>query len=208
MAVIALVGNKGGAGKTTLAVNLATVLAADQRTAIFDADPQGSALQWQAIADGERATEVLDAAQDLEALFADTAGRYGHVVIDCPPSVHAPQTHTALSLSDVALVPVQPSPLDLWATVHIEQAIEKAHRVNPRLRPILVINQLEPRTRLSRLMRQALAELAMPAADTAIHRRAVYRASVLEGKSVLDMGRRGAAAAAEIRNVISEVVTP
>ena len=68
-----------------------------------------------------------------------------------------------------------------------------------------MINQLEPRTRLSRLIRQALAELELSAADTAIRRRAVYRASVLEGKSVFDMGRSGAAAAAEIQNLISEV---
>lgn len=206
MAVIALVGNKGGAGKTTLAMNLAMVLAKDALTAIFDADPQGSALQWQSIAGNNTSLDVFDAAEDLDTIFDQNAARYGHVVIDCPPSVHAPQTHAALALSDVALVPVQPSPLDLWATVHIEQAIERAHQVNPKLRPMLVINQLEPRTKLSRLIRQALAELEMPAADTAIRRRAVYRASVLEGKSVLDMGQRGAEAAAEIRNMISEVL--
>jgi len=86
--------------------------------------------------------------------------------------------------------------------------VEQARKTNPRLRALLVINQLEPRTRLSRLIRQALDELDLAAAETAIRRRAVYRASVLEGKSVLDMGRSGAAAAGEIRNLIREVVTP
>ncbi len=208
MAVIAMVGNKGGAGKTTLAVNLATTLVKEGSTVIFDADPQGSALQWQSIAGPGSDPRVVDAATGLEETFARTAGHYDHVVIDCPPSVHAPQTHAALEVSDIALIPVQPSPLDLWATVHIEHAVERARKANPRLRALLVINQLEPRTRLSRLIRQALAELQLCAAQTAIRRRAVYRASVLEGKSVLDMGRGGAAAAGEIRNLISEVVTP
>jgi len=90
--------------------------------------------------------------------------------------------------------------------VHIENAVEKARASNPRLGAMLVINQLEPRTRLSRLMRDALAELEVSAAQTAIRRRAVFRASVLEGKSVLDMGRSGAAAAEEIRSLINEVV--
>lgn len=207
MAVIALVGNKGGAGKTTLAVNLATTLAESGSTAMFDADPQGSALQWQSIAGPQSEPKVIDAAAGLEAIFEQSAGRYEHLIIDCPPSVHAAQTHAALELSDIALIPVQPSPLDLWATVHIEQAVERARRTNPRLRVLLVINQLEPRTKLSRLMHQALAELKLPAADTAIRRRAVYRASVLEGKSVLGMGRSGAAAAAEIRSLIGEVLT-
>jgi chromosome partitioning protein len=208
MAVIALVGNKGGAGKTTLAVNLAALLAKSGPTVLFDADPQGSALQWQRIAGTEADPRVVDTASGLEGVFAREAAHYEHAVIDCPPSVHAAQTHAALEVSDIALIPVQPSPLDLWATVHIEHAVEKARSVNPNLRALLVINQLEPRTRLSRLIGQALAELELSAADTAIRRRAVYRASVLEGKSVLDMGSSGAAAATEIRNLISEVVTP
>lgn len=208
MAVIALVGNKGGAGKTTLAVNLAMTLVKEGPTVIFDADPQGSALQWQSIAGPSTEPKVVDTAIGLDEIFARTAGGYDYIVIDCPPSVHAPQTHAALGVSDVALIPVQPSPLDLWATVHIERAVEQARKINPRLRALLVINQLEPRTRLSRLIRQALDELELAAAETAIRRRAVYRASVLEGKSVLDMGRSGAAASCEIRNLIREVVTP
>lgn len=208
MAVIALVGNKGGAGKTTLAVNLATTLVEAGSTAILDADPQGSALQWKGIAGPGSSPDVFAAADDLEGVLEHNAGRYDHIVIDCPPSVHAPQTHVALQASDIALIPVQPSPLDLWATVHIEHAVERARETNPRIRALLVINQLEPRTRLSRLMREALAELELSAAETAIRRRAVYRISVLEGKSVLDMGRVGAAAAGEIRNLIREVVTP
>ena len=208
MAVIALVGNKGGAGKTTLAVNLATTLAKAGSTVVFDADPQGSVLQWQRIAESNSGLTVIDTAEGLEETFARTADRYDHVVIDCPPSVHAPQTHAALKVSHIALIPVQPSPLDLWATVHIEQAVAQARIVNPGLRALLVINQLEPRTRLSRLIHQALAELELPAAETAIRRRAVYRASVLEGKSVLDMGRSADAAVAEIRNLLNEVVTP
>ncbi|MEJ2643687.1 MAG: ParA family partition ATPase [Gammaproteobacteria bacterium] len=207
MAVIAVVGNKGGAGKTTLAVNLAATLATNGRTVVLDADPQGSALQWQSIAATGAEPKVIDTASGLEEIFADTAVLYEHVVIDCPPSVHAAQTHAALAVCDIALIPVQPSPLDLWATVHIEQAVEKARGSNPAIRALLVINQLEPRTRLSRLIREALAELELPAAETAIRRRAVYRASVLEGRSVLDMGRSGAAAAAEIRSLINEVVT-
>lgn len=207
MAVIALVGNKGGAGKTTLAINLAAVLAAQGPTAVFDPDPQGSVLQWQRIAGRDAEPTVIDGAAELGAVFSRKADDYEHIVIDCPPSVHAPQTHAGLELADVALIPVQPSPLDLWATVHIENAIARARSVNPRLGAMLVINQLEPRTRLSRLMRQALAELDLDAADTAIRRRAVYRASVLEGRSVSDMGPGAACAAAEIRSLISEVMT-
>ena len=76
----------------------------------------------------------------------------------------------------------------------------------PNLRALLVINQLEPRTRLSRLMRGALAEVNLPAAETAIRRRMVYRNSVIRGCSVLDVGSQGAAAAQEIRQLTDEMV--
>jgi len=132
---------------------------------------------------------------------------YRTVVIDCPPSVHAPQTGAVLGFGDLALIPVQPSPMDLWANVHIEKSIDDARKVNPSLRILLVINQLETRTTLSRLVRSALSEIAFPVADTAVRRRAIYRTSALQGKSVFEMGRRGADAAAEIDQLIQEVNT-
>jgi chromosome partitioning protein len=207
MPVIALVGNKGGAGKTTLCVNLAAGLAERGATVILDADPQRSSLQWRDMAEREDAVAVVDAVDDPTGAVDALGDSYEYVLVDCPPSVHAPQTVQVLESCDLALIPVQPSPLDIWATVHIEDRIAEARRVNPRLRALLVINQLEPRTRLSRLMRQALAELDLPAARTAVRRRVAYRNSVLEGRTVLDLGARGADAAEEIRQLIEEVVT-
>jgi chromosome partitioning protein len=205
MATIALVGNKGGAGKTTLSVNLASGLNRREPTIVLDADPQRSVLQWHAMSDAP-GPEVVDAVDDLSDAVATRRQGFGHTVIDCPPSVEAPQTLTALRLVDVALIPVQPSPLDIWATVHIEREVEAARERNPGLRALLVINQLEPRTRLSRMMRQALAELSIPAAETAVRRRMAFRMSVLEGRSVFDFGSRGSDAGAEIQQLIEEVM--
>jgi chromosome partitioning protein len=205
MPVIALVGNKGGAGKTTLAVNLAVGMGRQQSVAMIDADPQGSALQWRSIAGDASAPHVAAAEEDLQRQAFDLLQDYHNVVIDCPPSVHAPQTAAVLGFGDLALIPVQPSPMDLWANVHVEQSIADAHEINSSLRTLLVINQLEPRTTLSRLVRDALSEIPFPVADTAVRRRAIYRASALQGKSVFDMGRRGADAAAEIDQLIQEV---
>jgi chromosome partitioning protein len=203
--VFVVVGNKGGAGKTTLSVNLAAGLARQSGIAVVDADPQGSAQQWRAIAD-EDAVPVYEAGAELDSQIAELARYYDHIVIDCPPSVHAPQTSAVLQLGDLALIPVQPSPVDLWATVHIERAISEAQAINPALRALLVINQLESRTTLSRLVREALAEIALPVASTAVRRRAVYRNSALEGKSVFDMGRRGTAAVEELDQLIQEIM--
>lgn len=207
MPVIAVVGNKGGAGKTTLSVNLAAGLTRQVSIAVVDADPQGSALHWHAIADDERGLPVYEASSQLANQASELLNDFEYVIIDCPPSVHAPQTSAALQFGDMALIPVQPSPVDLWATVHIEEAITRALEINPSLRSMLVINQLESRTTLSRLVRDVLSEIALPVATTALRRRAIYRNSALEGKSVFDMGRRGADAAEEFNQLIQEIIS-
>lgn len=206
MPIIAIVGNKGGAGKTTLSVNLAAGISREHSVVMIDADPQGSSLQWRAIAGDNVNFPVYAPTFSLREQAKKYAVKNEYILIDCPPSVHAPQTLAALEFADLALIPVQPSPIDLWATVHIEKAINEAREVNPALKAMLVINQIEARTTLSKLVREVLSEIALPVADTAIRRRAIYRNSALEGKSVFDIGKRGADAAAELDLLIREVI--
>jgi chromosome partitioning protein len=206
MQVIALVGNKGGAGKTTLAINLASAFSELAPTILLDADPQGSSLQWCNIAGDTATLDVLDGSVNL-ADQVRSSSDLSYCVVDCPPSVHSEQTQEALRISDLVIIPVQPSPLDLWASVHIETEVNKARTANPDLRALLVINQSESRTRLSKLAAEALKELSLPAATTAIRRRVAHRNAMLEGRSVLQMGSRGAMAADEIRQLIDELKT-
>lgn len=206
MPVIALVGNKGGAGKTTLAINLASGLQRRYSTVLLDTDPQHSSLQWREISGRDDLVKVVDAIDDVEGMVHQHRKDYDCVVIDCPPSVHSDETWQALSTSDMVLLPILPSPLDLWATVHVEEELESARSVNPDVRALMVINQLEPRTRLSRLMRDALAEIDIPVAETEIRRRVAYRNAMLRGLSVLDTGYSAADAAEEIEQLAKEVV--
>ena len=175
MPVIALVGNKGGAGKTTLSVNLAAGLAGLSSVSVVDADPQGSAHQWSVFSGADNAVAVVAGDEKLDLQARNLLDEYHYVIFDCPPSLHAQQTRVVLEFADIALIPVQPSPVDLWATVHIEEAVVRAREVNPWLHALLVINQLESRTILSRLMREVLSEIDLPVANTAIRRRAIYR---------------------------------
>lgn len=206
MPVIALVGNKGGAGKTTLSVNLSAGLAKSAKVAVIDADPQGSALQWNVFTDSSNAIPFIEAENDLEKQVADLNGNYDYIVVDCPPSVQSQQTDQVLRACDVAIIPVQPSPVDIWATVHIEEAVQNARESNTALKAMLVINQLEARTTLSKLVRDAVEEIGLPVADTALRRRAIFRTSALEGKTVFEMGRRGADAADQINELIQEII--
>ncbi len=206
MPIIAIVGNKGGAGKTTLSVNLAAGISNQSSIAVIDADPQGSSLQWRAIAGDNVHFPVYAPTFSLKKQAESYSSKNDFVLIDCPPSVKSPQSISVLEFADIAIIPVQPSPMDLWATVHIEKAVSEARETNPELKALLVINQLESRTTLSKLVREVLNEIALPVANTAIKRRAIYRNSALEGKSVFGVGKRGADAVEELNSLIQEVV--
>ncbi|WP_299871777.1 ParA family partition ATPase [uncultured Cocleimonas sp.] len=206
MAIIAFIGNKGGVGKTTLAINIATMLNQTSPTSLLDADPQGSTLHWADMIDSESMPAIFDATGGVAKAVKKHRDQTEHLLIDCPPQLHSEQTQAALKLCDIAVIPVLPSPLDIWATVAVSEAIEAARKKNPDLKALLVINQLEPRTKLSRLVLDAISELDTPVASTTLNRRVVYRSSILEGKSVSQMGRPGEIAANEINQLIAEVL--
>ncbi|MCF8017082.1 MAG: ParA family protein [Chromatiaceae bacterium] len=206
MSIIVVVGNKGGTGKTTLALNLAAGLLPGGPVVVIDADPQQSAYLWRPVGDDRPGLPaVVAAAHGLEQTITALRETHRHVIVDCPPSINAPQTEAALRLAEHALIPVQPSPMDLWATTHIARTLERVRPENPGLRAMIVMSQIEPRTTLSRLMPEAAAELDLPVASTALRRRSIHRHCVLEGRTVFQAGRRGSEAAAEIQSLIAEI---
>ena len=208
MAVIVLAGNKGGTGKSTLAINLAAALARRSRTVILDADPQGSVIQWSKIRAGSLPLSVVASTQDTREYIVELKHEYDHVVVDCPPSILASQLADSLAEATSVLIPVQPSPVDLWSTVHIESLLARAYGNEQEQCALLVINQLEPRTVLSQIVCGAVNEFKISVAKTTIRRRAVYRNSILEGRTVFEMGKRGHAAVEEIQELVQEVLRP
>ncbi len=206
--VFSISNQKGGTGKTTLSMNFAAGLARRGRTLLIDADPQGSAGQWSALASDQRPfpVSVIAVAGNLAREVNRFRQDYQYLVIDCPPTLETDTTRLAISVSDSILMPVLPSPIDLWASVRLAAVIEQAKISNPNLRAHLVINQLEPRNALSRGMQQALAEFDIPSLKTGLRRRAIYRTSAIEGVSVFCLGKRGIAAAQEIESIIEEVI--
>ncbi|VAW84764.1 ParA-like protein [hydrothermal vent metagenome] len=206
--VFSVANQKGGTGKTTLSMNLAAGLSRRGRTLIIDADPQGSAGQWAGLSPDEHPfpVSVISIGSNLGREVSRMRQDYQYLVIDCPPTLETGVAQSAMTVSDKILVPVLPSPVDLWASVRLADAIEQVKIYNSKLEAYILVNQLEPRNAMSKGMSQALAEFDIPALQGGLRRRAVYRNSALEGMSVYCMGKRGQPAVEEMEFLIEEIL--
>lgn len=205
--IIAVINQKGGTGKTTLALNLAAGLAQRGSTHLVDADPQRSITQWVGMGGGNSGLPgVAQLGGNPTGVLGKLARSHRYVVVDCPPTVQGETVAAIMRMAHLALIPILPSPIDLWASVDMALAVKQAQRDNPDLRACLVLNQLESRNALSRDMREAVAEFDVPVLSAGMQRRAAYRSAAVEGLSVYGVGNRGQHAVSDIEAIIEEVL--
>lgn len=204
--VIAIAQQKGGAGKTTLAAHLAACWAAGRkRVAVVDIDPQQSLIGWYALreklhgADGARlfvtGIKGWRVRQEVEKL----AREHDIVVIDSPPHAET-EAKIAVRSAGLAVVPVQPSPMDVWAS-RPTLALAAAEKVPA----LLVLNRVPPRARLTEAMLAEIAGLGVPVAKTRIGNRVIFASSLAEGRAVGE-SQPGGKAAHEMAALAREVL--
>jgi len=205
--IYAFLNQKGGVGKTTLSLHVASALArSKKRVLLIDADPQQSAMKWSTVRSGPVDFAVIGMAKaTLHKEIVSLSANYDHVVIDGPPRV----TELARSIiiaSDLVVIPVQPSPFDVWAAAETVDLIKEARIYKENLKAVIAINRKIVNTAIGRDVREALASLEVPILDADVSQRVGFAEAVAGGKTVLDTDP-DSTAAREVISLVRELVT-
>ena len=203
--VISLINQKGRVGKTTTAINIASALSSKKLNVLMvDADPQGSVLQWQSTGANREFDVVQLPASELHDEIGKHRRAFDHVVIDSPPALSHVSREIAAS-SDLAIIPIAPSSLDIWSSRETIQLVTDVGRKRPGLAVRLLVYRKIPGTRLAAEARDALNSYGLDVFKTEISQRIAYVEAIVSGVSVLKYSPNSVAAR-EILSLCDEIL--
>lgn len=209
--IITVANQKGGCGKTTITMQLAGALSRDNLAVlVVDADPQGTSTRWASSADESapflpHIAGLSAAGSRVHKEIKKYMGLYDYIIIDCPPAVDSITPQSALLVSDLVLIPIVPSPADLWAAVGIQELIERIQTTNEGLVARIVMNMCQANINLNQEILKQINTFGIDVTKATIHLRTAYRQSAVLGRTVFDI--QGAEKASlEISRLKDEVI--
>ena len=204
MHVVAVLNQKGGAGKTTIATHLARAWQlAGKDVLLVDSDPQGSARDWAAVRDDQPVPVVGIDRPTIDRDLKSVASK-DLVVIDGAPQA-ADLAVSAIKAATFVLIPVQPSPYDIWATSDLVDLVkQRIELMDGRLQAAFVVSRAIKGSRIGSEITEALTGYGLPILDARITQRVGYPGSAAGGTTVLDEDPDGDAAR-EIRALMKEL---
>lgn len=207
MIVVSILNQKGGVGKTTIAVNLAAALQKDgYKVLLVDSDPQGSTRDWHEANGGTVLPVVgIDRETTMEKDLIAVAGDYDMAIIDGAPQI-AKLSTAAVKISDLVIIPCQPSPFDIWATADLVEIIQARQQITDGSpKAAFLISRIVVGTKLSNEVRDALHEYGLPVLNSTTSQRVAYPTTAATGSTVL-VGESNWVAKKEIVAIKNEIL--
>ncbi|WP_339057744.1 ParA family partition ATPase [Candidatus Regiella endosymbiont of Tuberolachnus salignus] len=203
--IISVLNQKGGVGKTTLSVNIsASLTRMDNRVLLIDADPQGSSLNWATAREDKPLFTVIGLPRKtIHKEVAEISKGFDYVIIDGPPRV-TDLARSAIMAADLVLIPVQPSPYDVWAAEEVVTLINEARIYKEKLKSAFVVNRKIANTAIGRDVGEALSEYNTPVLRGCVTQRVIFAEAAAKGCAVYEMDAQGPAAK-EIDNLVNEI---
>ena len=205
MKVIAVLNQKGGSGKTTIATQLARGLQLQGHSVLLvDSDQQGSARDWRAV-DEDNPVPVIGLDRPTFDKDLKSVSDKDYVVIDGSPQA----TNLALSAikaADFVLIPVQPSPYDVWATNDLVELVkQRIEMTDGKLKAAFVVSRAIQNTNIGKEVASVLTEYGLPVLDARIMQRVSYPNSAALGKTVFETESKNSNAVQEMTALVNEV---
>lgn len=205
--IISILNQKGSTGKTTLAVNItrAYTRSSDVKALLVDSDSQGSALRWHERSGGDLIDLTCLPVSTLDKDVLKFKGRYDRIIIDGIPRI-SPLTICAIKAADVILIPVQPSPYDIWATEDLVRSVkERIEMTDGKTKAAFIVTRRIKGTNIGKEVYEQLEKLELPVFQWGTHQRVDYATSVERGLTVMDLDYEKSEAAKEISLITAEI---
>jgi chromosome partitioning protein len=188
--IIVVCNQKGGAGKTTVSLNLAGSLGRRKyKVGVIDGDEQSSLVEISSLAaeDNLLPANVIGlwkAGRKIHQEIKRFIDLYDYLIVDCPPAANSPIAQSSLLIADLAIVPFIPGTIDALAAPKIRDAIESAQTINQELKAFLLLNRVEESWNISKQITELLPKFKMPLLKAKLTKRAAYVESPGIGNSV------------------------
>jgi chromosome partitioning protein len=203
--IISILNQKGGTGKTTLAVNIAREYTVRcLKTLLVDSDSQGSAQRWHERSGGDLIDMTCLAMTTLDKDVLKFQDRYDRIIIDGVPRI-SPLTICAIKAANIILIPVQPSPYDIWATEDLVRNVkDRIEMTDGKTRAAFIVSRKIKGTNIGKDIYGELEKMGLPIFEHGTHQRVEYATSVEKGNTVVETNAEGAKEICAITNEIEE----